>query len=68
MPRKKPLHPEVEIEIPPVGNTFTLVSRTRAALKRSGVSNDECDKFFDEASSGGYDHAVATIRVWVTVS
>ena len=68
MPRKKPLHPEVHVILPEHGSTFTLVSRTRAALKRSGVSNTDCTRFFDEASGGGYDHAVATIRAWVTVS
>lgn len=68
MARKKPLHPEVQVVLPEHGNTFTLVSRTRAALKRSGVSNTDCERFFEEAMSDGYTHAVTTIRAWVTVS
>lgn len=61
-----PKHPKVVIELPEAGNTYTLVSRTRAALKRSGVSNKDCIAFFDEAMSDGYDHAVKTIKQWVT--
>jgi len=63
----KVLHPEVEFE--PVGkNGYILASRARMALKRSGVSNEECDEFFSEALSGDRDHVIETIKKWVTVT
>ena len=61
-----PKHPKVVIELPEVGNTYTLASRTRAALKRSGVSNEDCAAFFLEATSGDYNHAVKTVKQWIT--
>lgn len=64
----EPRHPEVVVElVGQDGNAFGIASRTRMALKRAGVSNEECASFFDEAMSGDFDHVLETVRAWVTV-
>lgn len=65
---KEVKHPEVVVQLTGEdGNAFFMVGRTQAALKRSGVSNEECTEFFNEALSGDYDHVLRTIMSWVTV-
>ncbi len=63
-----PRHPEVEVQlVGEDGNAFIIASRTRAALRRAGVSQEECTEFFNEALSSDYDHLLATVQQWVTV-
>jgi len=65
----KPKYPSVTIRLSGRdGNAFMMTSRTRTALRRSGVSEQECEEFFDEALSGDYDHVIQTIMKWVKVS
>jgi len=64
-----PLHPEVEVPLDDVsGTVYVAASRTRAALKRAGISNEDCVEFFNDALSGDHDHTFATINKWVTIT
>jgi hypothetical protein len=43
------------------GNAFSLLGAFSNAAKRQGWDHDEVDKVFDEATSGDYDHLIATL-------
>jgi hypothetical protein len=62
-------YPRVEVELlGKDGNAWALPGRVRLELQRAGVSKDEIDEFFAEATSGGYDQLLATVTKWVTVT
>ena len=50
------------------GNAFAIIGRCVAAAKRQGVSEEECDKFVAEATSGDYNRLLATAINWFSVS
>ncbi len=47
------------------GNAFSIMGRTTRALKRAGVSEEECDQFRKQAMSGDYDNLLRTVMEWV---
>ena len=68
MPRDptQPRYPEVQVQLSGQdGNAFAILGRTAAALRQAGVSQDEIDAFFAEATSGDYDHLLQTTMAWV---
>ena len=50
------------------GNAFAVLGRCVAAAKRQGVSSEECETFVGEATSGDYNHLLATAMKWFNVS
>lgn len=61
-------HPEITVQLSDQdGNAFVMVSRTRQALRKGGVSEHDREVFYQEALSGDYDHVLQTIMKWVTV-
>lgn len=61
-----PKYPNVYVKlIGEDGNAFAILARTKLALKRAGVPKVETDKFFEEATSGDYDHLLRTVLAWV---
>lgn len=48
------------------GNAFSILARTKTALRKAGVSAEEQNAYFDEATSGDYDHLLLTTMRWVT--
>jgi hypothetical protein len=38
------------------------------ALRRAGVSKEEQDQYFEEATSGDYDNVISTTMKWVSIS
>lgn len=61
-------HPEVEVTLlGQDGNGFGIVCKVKMALKRAGVPVEEQDEFFDEATSGDYNHLLQTTMAWVDV-
>lgn len=50
----------------PDGNAFSILGCIQRELKRLGVPKEERDQFIAEATSGDYDHLLATCREWVT--
>ena len=49
------------------GNAFSVLGRVRAALRRNGESPEFIDAFTKEATSGDYDHLLATVMKVVEV-
>jgi len=47
------------------GNAFSIIARVRSALRRGGISREECVTFLAEAMSGDYDHLLQTVMKWV---
>jgi hypothetical protein len=57
----QPRYPEVQVQLSGEdGNAFAILGRTTAALRAAGVSSEEIDAFFAEATSGDYDHLLQT--------
>ena len=68
MPRVRPRYPAVVFAITPTaGDGFVLVHRARAALRRGGVPNVDCEEFLVEALAGDLKHRIATIKKWMKV-
>jgi uncharacterized protein DUF4314 len=62
----QPRYPEVQVQLSGEnGNAFAILGRTAAALRQSGVPQQEIDAFFAEATSGDYDHLLRTTMAWV---
>ena len=61
-------HPEVNVQLSEEdGNAFMILERVKSAMKKSGVNEDECKEFMDDATSEDYDHLLQTCAKWVTV-
>ena len=61
-------YPEIEVELVGTdGNAFALIGKVQKALKEAEVSKEEIDSFFNEATSGDYNHLLRTCMSWVNV-
>ena len=49
------------------GNAFAILGAVTAALEKGDVSAEVRGEFFDEATSGDYDHLLRTAMRWVNV-
>lgn len=62
----KPKYPDVSVPlVGEDGNAFMILGRVTRALKSAGVGQAERDEFFNEATSGDYDHLLRTVVAWV---
>lgn len=65
--------PGTDIEKPDVtltdgdGNSFAIMGRVKKALKEAGVPQDVIGEYFEEATSGNYDHLLATTMKYANV-
>lgn len=60
--------PEITVELSGHdGNAFAILGKVTRALKKGGATQAEVSEFFDEATSGGYDHLLATVMRTVDV-
>ena len=50
------------------GNAFSIMSHVHIALARAGADKKILDEYFEEATSGDYNHLLATTMEWVEVS
>jgi hypothetical protein len=67
--RRKPKYPHVRVQlVGRDGNAFAILSAVRAAMRRALIDEAECRAFFVEATSGNYDHLLATAMAWVDVT
>lgn len=48
------------------GNAFAILGRVITAMRRAGCTKEEIDAFKTEATSGDYDHLLATVMETVT--
>ena len=61
-------YPEIEVDlVGQDGNAFVVLGTVSRAMRRAGVSSEEINSFYDEATSGDYDHLLSTCMEWVTV-
>ena len=66
---ERPRYPEVEVQLSEMdGNALSILARTRTALRRHGVPQEEIEEFQSEAMASDYDHLLQTVMAWVTVS
>ena len=49
------------------GNAFHILGKVRAALRRAGESQEFIEAFTKEATSGDYNHLLATVTEVVEV-
>jgi hypothetical protein len=60
-------YPDVEVQLTGQdGNAFAVLGTVRKALMDAGYG-DDVEAFLAEATSGDYDHLLATCMRWVTV-
>jgi len=60
--------PEVRVQLSGEdGNAFSILSRVQREMRRVGIPEEVIEQFIDEATSGDYDHLVATCMRWVDV-
>lgn len=50
------------------GNAFAILGKVRVAMKRAGVPAETIEAYTKEATSGDYDHLLATSMEYVDVS
>lgn len=61
------IRPEVKL-IGTDGNAFAVIGRTRQALKLAGNPTEVIEAFTAEATSGDYNHVLATCMEYAEVS
>ena len=49
------------------GNAFNILGICLRAMRQAGLSQEERDTFYAEATSGNYDHLLATCIEWFNV-
>lgn len=50
------------------GNAFAVLAAVERALRQNNISREEILAFRNEATSGDYDHLLATAMAWVECS
>ena len=49
------------------GNAFAIMGKVSKALKKAGADEEYIEKYFDEATSGDYDHLIGVTMEFVNV-
>ena len=61
-------YPEITVELSGQdGNAFMILGLCKRALQRAHLPQEEIDKFMKEATSGDYNHLLATVMTWFDV-
>lgn len=64
-----PRYPNIEVQLSGEdGNAMMILGAVRRELRRNGVPAAEIQEFTNEATSGDYDHLLATCMRWVDVA
>lgn len=64
----QPKYPHITVKLTGTdGNAWAVLGKINEALHNGGVPKAEQDAFFDEATSGDYDHLLQTAMQWVVV-
>ena len=62
-------YPDIEVKlVGEDGNAYAIIGRVRQALRDHGVSKEEETEFVRDATSGDYNHLLATVTDWVRIS
>ena len=63
-----PKYPEITVWLTGEnGNAFNILGICLRAIRQAGLSQEERDDFYAEATSGNYDHLLATCLEWFKV-
>lgn len=63
-----PKYPNIRVKlVGEDGNAFAILGRVKRALERGGVPQAEINQYFEEATSGDYNHLLATTMEWCEV-
>lgn len=49
------------------GNAFHILGKVMRKLRNAGLSDEEVNAYYAEATSGDYDHLLATTAKWVKI-
>jgi hypothetical protein len=49
------------------GNAFAIMGAVQKALTRAGATPKEQNQYFEEATSGDYNHLLAVTSKWVKI-
>jgi len=49
------------------GNAFSIMGAVTKAMQRAGVSREEQDEYFKQATAGDYNQLLVTTMEWVKV-
>lgn len=64
----KPKFPSVHVTFSGCdGNSFMMIGKVVIAMRRSGIADDDIERFKEEAKNGDYDHCIQTCMAWVEV-
>lgn len=64
-----PKFPDIHVQLSGEdGNAFFIIGRTRAAMRKAGVSKDDVEAFIADAMSGDYHHVLNTVMKTVSTS
>ena len=64
----KPKYPDITVQFVGLdGNAFSILGRCRRAMKQARLSETEINEFTKEATSGDYNHLLATCVEWFNV-
>lgn len=59
-------YPEIHVQLSGEdGNAMFILGKISIAMKKAGVSKEERDKFFEEATAGNYDNLLRVCQEWV---
>ena len=63
-----PKYPEITVKLTSEnGNAFNILGICLRAMRQAGLSQEERDAFYAKATSGNYDHLLATCLEWFRV-
>lgn len=61
-------YPNVKVQLTGTdGNAFAILGKVQRALRKGNASPSDVTEFFNEATSGDYDHLLQTCMRWVVV-
>lgn len=64
----EPKYPDVIVQLTGEdGNAFFIMGRVLKAMKRAGISDEECRAYTEHAMSGDYDNLLRVTQETVTV-
>lgn len=61
-------HPEITVQLlGQDGNAFNVLGLCKRAMERNHLPQEEINQFIKEATSGNYDHLIATVMSWFDI-
>lgn len=62
-------YPEIQVRlVGEDGNAFAILGRVAHAMAKAGITKQERDEYFAEATAGNYDNLLRVTAKWVAVT